>query len=118
MDTRTVTCFRNIGRSEEVLDVIEAKAAKLRRIEPRVMRCRVILERPRAGQRSGNGCRALVRALVPGTEIVGDALEGGDGAESAAIAVAQAFRAVERQLAGHRTHRRRAPTRQGLFHAA
>lgn len=90
------------------------------------MRCRVIVERPHAAHQSGNGCRALVRAIVPGAEVVGRALENGDGDESAAIAIAEAFRAVERQLAsrsarshgGRRPPDRRAPKWQGLFDAA
>jgi hypothetical protein len=121
MNTNTTVCFRNIEKSDRVLRLIEDKTRKLARLHPRVERCRVVVERPHANRHTGNDLCAIVHALAPGAEVVGRSRAANIGDEGAAAAVADAFRAVDRQLASRSPraisgHLR--PARHGLGDAA
>ena len=121
MNANTTVCFRNVEKTDDVLRLIESKSFKLVRRHPNVARCRVVVERPHAKHQSGNDLCAIVRAVAPGAEVVGRARAAIGGEVDAAAAIADAFRAVERQLGSRSTrsssgHRR--PARQELGDAA
>jgi ribosome-associated translation inhibitor RaiA len=121
MNANTTVCFRNVEKTDDVLQLIESKSRKLARRHPRVAHCQVVVERPHAKHQSGNDLCALVRAVAPGAEVVGRARAAKGGDEDAAAAIADAFRAVERQLGSRSTRSSsglRRPAKQELGDAA
>jgi hypothetical protein len=121
MNANTTVCFRNVDKSGDVRRLIENRSAKLSRLHPRITRCRVVVERPHANHQNGNELSVLVHAVAPGAEAIGRARAAADGESGVAAAVADAFRAVERQLAGRSARPisgHRHPARQELFDAA
>ena len=98
MNAQTILCFKNIERSAQIARLVDTKSRRLARLCPGVTRFQVILERPHANHQSGNEIRARVRVVAPGSEAVGRARETGEAGARAAHAVAEAFRAAERQL--------------------
>jgi ribosome-associated translation inhibitor RaiA len=121
MNANTMVCFRNVEKTERVAQLIEARARKLTRLHPRVTRCRVVVERPHANHQHGDELSALVHAVAPGAEAIGRARAAIIGDDGVVAAVAEAFRAVERQLAGRSPRPvsgQRRPARQELGDAA
>jgi cold shock CspA family protein/ribosome-associated translation inhibitor RaiA len=92
--------YRGIEKTDEIEALIREKAAKLDRIHPGIISCRVAVEREQEHQRSGSPYRVRVAMRIPpGKELVGR-IEPGDGEISDRLQtlVAEAFEAVRRQL--------------------
>ena len=107
--------FRGMNHSDAVAERIKNKVSKLRRIHPRILGCRVIVE---ALPVAGKGSRFTVhtRVTIPGAELV--ASHDGDAAnqhDSVWVALRESMNAIARQLratAERRQDRRTASSAQ------
>lgn len=92
--------YRGVGSSDELEDLILAKAAKLDELHPAMISCRVAVEKDPEEQRSGSPYRVrVVVRIPPGKELVGRREPGeGESHEPVRVAVKDAFEAVRRQL--------------------
>lgn len=88
--------LRNLSHSEALDHLIRERADKLQSFHPRLVRCRVVVER--AGhQQQGKQIEVHVSLKVPGAEINVDRQHD----EDPHIAVRDAFDAARRQLEDH-----------------
>lgn len=103
METPLNIAFRDIEASPALEARIHHEAAHLARRAPRMTRCDVVLEAPHRHKHQGMLWRVHIRIALPGGEVVVTHESPGDHAhESAAVALRDAFRAAERQVAKHR----------------
>lgn len=91
--------FRNTSPSPALEAAIQRWVDRLVRIEPRMVRCAVVVERPHRKQRSGQPFHIRVEVAIPdGLIVVGRDPAHDDAHTDAYVAVADAFRAARRQL--------------------
>jgi ribosomal subunit interface protein len=100
--------FRGMKHCDALAQRITAKMSKLRRIEPRILGCRVIVEALPAPR--GSRFTVHIRVTMPGAELV--ATHDGDLADShdnVYLALRDSVNAIVRQLRAHtdRRHDRR-----------
>jgi ribosome-associated translation inhibitor RaiA len=94
--------FLGMERSPAVEAQIERWLHKLERSFGRVIRCDTWIEQPHQHSRKGNTFRARIELSVPGSTLVVSRDTGLDRAhENVYVAIADAFRAVRRQLLAH-----------------
>lgn len=71
MDVPLEIAFHNMERSEYVEARVRERAARLEKLFPRLVSCRVVLEAPhRAPNPQHQGHRVRIDMTVPGTELV------------------------------------------------
>jgi ribosomal subunit interface protein len=70
--------FHGLEHSNAVERYVRARAAKLDRFDPRIIRCRVALEKPHRHASHGEHYRVRVDLTVPGGEIVVERLPESD----------------------------------------
>ena len=92
--------FRGVEKTPEIESHILDRAAKLDRIHPGLVSCRVAVESDQEHQRTGSPYRVRVAVRIPpGKEIVGRREPGdGDVGDRLQTVVSDAFEAVRRQL--------------------
>lgn len=97
----TVT-FRDMTPSPSVETFVRRWADRLERVDSRILRCEVTIERPHRHHEHGNRFRVRVLVAVPGHDIAVSHEPGEDGAhEDVRVAVRDSFRAARRQLEDH-----------------
>jgi len=91
--------FRGVEKTEHLENLINEKAARMERVCPHLVSCRVAVEARQKHQQTGNPYRVRVAAHVPPEhEIVVRREEtAGNLHESVATTIRQAFEAAERQ---------------------
>src|SRR3989338_7354225 len=62
--------FRNLDRSEAIVDIVEEKASKLEHYFDQIISCHVVIEKPHKHQHKGEHFHVRVDIKVPNTEIV------------------------------------------------
>ena len=117
--------FRGLRHSETLASLVRVQAKALERLFPRILGCRVVLERPQRDRRAGIPLYVRVDVHVPGQEVVTEhhpslhaelqraevdhyakAMNLDSPLSDARFAIRQAFRAAARRL-GDRADRRR-----------
>jgi hypothetical protein len=94
----TVT-FRDMDTSPSVELFVRRWASRLERVDARVLRCDVTIERPHKHHERGNAFRVRVVVAVPGNDIIVSHDPGEHGAhDDVRVAVRDSFRAARRQL--------------------
>jgi ribosomal subunit interface protein len=96
------TTFRDMTTSAAVEQVIQRWVARLEHLYGRIQRCAVVVEQPHHHHQQGNRFHIHVDLTVPGREIVSRGAEH----ENVYVAIAEAFRAIRRQLQDHARIRR------------
>ena len=105
METPLNIAFRDTPSSPALEERIRHEAAHLARRAPRMTRCDVVLDAPHRHHHQGMLWRVHIRMSLPGGEVVVTHESPRDhGHESAAVALRDAFRAAERQVAKQREH--------------
>lgn len=91
--------FRDMTPSNALEATIERWADRLARIEPRIQRCRVVIERPHRNRWTARLFHVRVELTIPGdTLVVGRDPARDDAHADPYVAVADAFRALRGQL--------------------
>lgn len=92
--------YRGVEKSEEIENLIRAKAARLDRFCDHISRCDVAVEKPNQTQRSGNPFRVRIDLTVPpGHELVADERQNEhEMHEPLAKVINDAFKTMERQV--------------------
>jgi len=93
--------FRNMGHSDAIEAAVHERVAKLERLFPRIISCRVVVEEQAARQERTRGLAYHVRVDVraPGCELVGDKTPPPQRFhEDVYVALRDAFDAVGREL--------------------
>jgi len=98
MEIPTEITFHELPHSDSVEASIQRWVARLQHISDRISRCRVFVMQPHRSQRSGKDFVVHVHLAVPGDEIAASHIHN----EDVYVAVADAFRAVRRQLLDRR----------------
>jgi cold shock CspA family protein/ribosome-associated translation inhibitor RaiA len=102
MDHAVQVTFKEMPPSPAVEARIREEAAELEQFSDRVVRCRVVVERPHRHQRHGNLYSVRIDLTVPGHEIVVAREPSQHHAyEDVYVAVRDAFEAARRQLQDH-----------------
>ena len=105
METPINIAFRDTEASPALEARIRHEAEHLARRARRLTRCDVVLEAPHRHKHQGILWRVHIRLALPGGEVMVTQESPRDHAhESAAVALRDAFRAAERQVAKHREH--------------
>lgn len=87
--------LRDMARSEALAERIRGDAAKLERLHPEIMSCRVVVEEADRHRQQGREFSVHVEVRVPGRDaLVSTAQRDGD----VYVAVRDAFEAVRRQF--------------------
>lgn len=102
MEIPTEITFHELPVSEAVEAAIQRWVARLQHISDRISRCRVFVMQPHRRHRSGKDFEVHVHLAVPGDELAASRTHH----EDVYVAVADAFRAVRRQLLDLRALRR------------
>jgi cold shock CspA family protein len=92
--------FRNVPKSPAIESLIRKQAAKLERICPHLVSCRVAIEKPQSHQKSGNSFRVRLNVTVPPEHELATLRNAGEGDlhEQLPTVVRRAFDATQRQL--------------------
>jgi cold shock CspA family protein/ribosome-associated translation inhibitor RaiA len=92
--------YRGIEKSDDIDNLIHAKAARLDKFCDHISRCDVVVERPNHAQRAGNPFRVRIDVTVPpGHELVADERQNEHKMhEPLTKVVNDAFKTMERQL--------------------
>ncbi|MDQ2659352.1 MAG: HPF/RaiA family ribosome-associated protein [Verrucomicrobiota bacterium] len=92
--------YRGVEKTDEVEDLIRAKAARLDHFCDHISRCDVVIEKPNHAQHSGNQFRVRVDVTVPpGHELVADEKQAEhEMHEPLSKIINDAFKTMERQL--------------------
>ena len=100
MEVAPEITFRGLVKSDEITDYIPRWCLKLDDLHPRVVSCRVAVEKEPEDQLSGSPYRVRVVVRVPpGKELVGRREPGqGEPHEPLTVAIRDAFEAARRQL--------------------
>lgn len=112
MDVPLEIAFHNLERSEFVEERVRERAAKLEKLFPRLVSCRVVIEANHRHQRHGHGHRVRIDMKVPGDELV-VSKEPETGRDNPTendvyLVLREAFDAAERRLKDYKeSHSRR-----------
>ena len=92
--------YRGLEKSEEIEQLVRAKAARLDRFCDHISRCDVAIEQPNHAHQKGNPYRVRIDVTVPpGHELVSDEKQLDNGAhDPLSKVVHDAFKTMERQL--------------------
>lgn len=94
MEIPTEITFHELPFSDAVEAAIQRWVARIEPLQARVQRCRVFVMQPHRHQRTGRDFEIHVRLDLPGTELAASRIHH----EDIYVAIADAFRAVRRQL--------------------
>ena len=89
----TEVTFHEVERSDSVAAAIERWVSRIEHLSDRIVDCHVRVEQPHRHARRGRPFAVHVKLDIPGNEIIGTWEN-----EDIYVAVADAFRAVRRQL--------------------
>ncbi|MEQ8370017.1 MAG: HPF/RaiA family ribosome-associated protein [Alphaproteobacteria bacterium] len=99
--------FRNMDRSQAVVDRVNEKMEWLAKFYERIEHCRVVIEAPHRNHSKGNHYKVHLTVGVPGQDIVAGAHVGKSPAhEDVYVAVRDAFNAARRELKSHNQKQR------------
>ncbi len=101
--------FHHVAHSPDLERFIRDKAARLRAMYPRLVRCHINLGRTHCHNLKGNPFQARIVLHVPGGELVVNR----DGHEDVRVALHDAFDTARRQLEEHAQKARRQLKHQG-----
>ncbi len=91
--------FRDVEKTPEIEELIKQKTARLDKVFPDLMSCRISVEKPQKHQRSGSPFRVRIEMGVPGDDIMVTRESGeGDMHEPLSKIVNQAFTVARRRL--------------------
>ena len=92
--------FRNVPKSPRIEALIRRQAAKLERVCPHLVSCRVSVEKPQSHQKSGNPYRVRLNMIVPPEHELVTTRNSGEGElhEELTTVIRQVFDAAQRQL--------------------
>jgi cold shock CspA family protein len=92
--------FRDVDKTDDIEDLIRAKAARLDKICDHIVSCRVAVEKPHEHQKSGHAFRVRINMRVPPGHdlVVKRESTGGHLHEKLPAVLSQAFDAAFRQL--------------------
>jgi cold shock CspA family protein len=108
MDEVLQITFRDVPPSAAVEAHIREHAADLEQVCDRILRCRVVIERPHRHQRQGNLYTVRIDVTIPGHEIVvGREPTQHQAHEDLWVAIRDAFDAARRRLQEHARRDRR-----------
>ena len=65
MDVPLELSFRQVQKTEQLEALIQERAAKLEKFHPRIVSCRIAVEKPQEHPRSGNPYRVRIEVRVP-----------------------------------------------------
>jgi ribosome-associated translation inhibitor RaiA len=106
--------FRHLYKSDAVERFVAAKAARLEKLTPQIVRCAVVIDAPHRQHRQGYLFHVRVRLTLPGGELVAARDPAQHQAhEDVLVAVRDAFRAVRRELDARLRVRRHEVKRRG-----
>ena len=94
MDIPTEITFHELPHSDSVEAAIQRWVARVEPLHARIQSCRVFVMQPHRSQRTGRAFEIHVRLDIPGAEIAASRIHH----EDIYVAIADAFRAVRRQL--------------------
>jgi ribosomal subunit interface protein len=97
MEIPTEITFHEIEQSDSVESSIQRWVARIEPLHARIRGCHVFVEQPHRRHRTGKQFEVHVRLDVPGLEIAASRIHH----EDIYVAIADAFRAVRRQLLEH-----------------
>jgi len=100
MQVPLMMTFRNVQKSAAIEALVRRRAAKLERVCPYLVSCRISVEKPQAHQKSGNPFRVRVDITVPPEHELVTIRNAGEGDlhERLPTVVRRAFDATQRQL--------------------
>jgi cold shock CspA family protein/ribosome-associated translation inhibitor RaiA len=99
MQVQPQIVLREVPDADAVQARVEEMIEKLERVAPRLIACRVLVERPHLRHREGNRFRVRIDATIPGREVVIAREPGDDDAhEDVGVALRDAFDAARRRL--------------------
>jgi len=100
MQVPLMMTFRNVQKSADIEALVRRRAAKLERVCPYLVSCRISVEKPQAHQKSGNPFRVRVDITVPPEHELVTIRNAGEGDlhERLPTVVRRAFDATQRQL--------------------
>jgi cold shock CspA family protein len=92
--------FRNVTKSPAIEALIRKQAAKLEKVCPYLVSCKVAVEKPQSHQKSGNPYRVRLNVTVPPEHEVVTRRDAGEGDlhDQLPTVLRQAFDATQRQL--------------------
>jgi ribosomal subunit interface protein len=88
---------RNVDLTEELKNLIQEKAGKLRTFHDGIISCRVMVEVPHRSQKKGHHYNVRIELTIPGGEVVVKREPG----EDLRAVIVSAFDIAERQLKSH-----------------
>lgn len=98
-----IISWRNLDAAPAVEALIRKRAARLRELAPEMLLCRVSLEMPVPGKRSGRGVDVRIHLDLPGPDLdLARTIRHGNVGQDAVDAINAAFTAMERRLKDHR----------------
>jgi ribosomal subunit interface protein len=115
--------FHGVDHSDALEERIRQKVGKLEMIHDRITSCRVVIEQHHRNgsliHRKGEPFHVRIDVTIPGQELVvcRDPKDSYVN-EDIAIAIRDAFQAMERQLKAHRGRRERVPGRMPVYEDA
>lgn len=99
MSIDPVITWRNMPHSEAVDAIVRERFAAIARLEPRLIRGRVVFDAPHKRRVSGRGFDVRIHLELPGPDIdVARSVRQGEAADDVLRAVNAAFSALERRL--------------------
>lgn len=99
MQTPLQIQFTNLDRSEAVEALVRERTARLEQLLDRITSCHVYIAAPHRQHRKGNRYEVRIEVRVPGTELAVNNKPGDINAhEDVAVAIRDAFNAMERQI--------------------
>lgn len=99
MQTPLKLTYRNVESSPEIDALVEERALWLEGYFPRIIGCRVTVDRPHRRHSHGNAYQVRVDVSVPGDELIASRTADEDsGHDSLARAVRDTFHAMRREL--------------------
>lgn len=90
--------FDGVPHAPPLEEEVKNHVAHLPRFHPRIHGCWVVLSKAEKRHVRGNRWRVLVRVAIPGNDVVASRTPPRAEHEDPYLAIADAFRAVERQL--------------------
>jgi hypothetical protein len=103
--------LREVDRTPDVDEAIEAGVEALEETGERITSCRVVVELPHRRHRSGNAVHVTVDVRLPGIEILVNRPPSRSGPETPQIAITDAFKTARDRLL-ERTAKRRESQRR------
>jgi ribosome-associated translation inhibitor RaiA len=98
---QVATTFRDMSPSPALQAAVERWADRLGQLSGRIVNCHVSIELPHRHHLHGSGFQIGLVVTVPGAQLASTQVH-----VDPYVAVADAFRAVRRQLGQHRDHQR------------